>query len=198
MKKLIVTAFCALSLAASATQYSCLSIITNAKRLGKWPALKAWIVAADLKDEWDKANYVSDDYPQYAAITNALVTGGVLTNAEVLELLATSKDTAIPDNALRRVYNRDVSTSSGRMKWHGKQTVQIIDTNQWIRITRYEDGTEFTDRAAKPKDKIDTMKKIVAKTNGVPVRLAEARRRWAANKNAGGTTNITVNVRAGQ
>lgn len=197
-KSLLIHVLCFVVLSASATQYSCLSIITESKAIGKWSALKAWISAADLEDEWGKCQYVSDDYPQFSEITNALVASGIVDLEEVMSILSKSADTAVPDNALRRIYENDNKTHSGRKKWHGMMVSQIIDTNKWIRITRYEDGTVFTDSASKPKDKIHTMKKVVAETNGIPVRLASARQRWACNKNSGGVTNVTVNLEAGK
>lgn len=199
MKKMFFAAFAAVSLSSAATQYSCLSIITEAKRLGKWQALKSWIRAADLEDEWGKASYVSDSYPQFPAITNMLVSSGVLTQSDVVSIMTNSVDTAVPDASLRRVYSRDVSNSSGRSKWHGKLVTQVVDTNAWTKTSVYEDGTRFVDRASAPPPKRDPVyNPVVAKTNGVPVRLAEARKRWASVRNSGGVTNVTVILKAGE
>lgn len=182
---------------ASATQYSCLSIISESKKLGKWPALKSWIAAADLEDEWGKCQYVSDTYPQFAAITNALVVSGVVTSVEVAEILAASIDTAMPDDLLMRRYRSDVKTGSGRVQWHGKLVTQIVDTNLWQRTSVYADGTRFVDAATRPATPpAATQRAAVAMTNGIPARLAAARKRWAAAQNT--ASNVTVVVTAGQ
>lgn len=146
MKKLIVIAVCAAALCGSATQYSCLSIITAAKRAGKWEPLKAWISAAGLKDEWDKCSYLSDTYPQYAQITNALVAAGILTEDEIRTVLAASRDTAIPDDMIIRVVSNECATAYGRVKWHGKIVTNVIDTNALTRTQTHEDGFVFVER----------------------------------------------------
>lgn len=131
---------------ASATQYSCLSIITSTKKIGKWDALKAWIASAGLKDEWDKCNYVSDTYPQYVAVTNALVQGGVLTPDEISHVLTESIDPAIPDELIHRVYSHDMSNHMGRVRWHGNVARTHFDTNALVKTTWYADGWEFRER----------------------------------------------------
>ena len=143
MKKLISIAVCAAALCGSATQYSCLSIITAAKQAGKWEPLKAWIVTAGLKDEWDKCSYLSDTYPQYVQITNALVSAGIVTDAEIRTILAASRDTAIPDDMIIRVVSNECATAQGRIKWHGKN---VIDTNALTRTQTHEDGCVFVER----------------------------------------------------
>jgi len=148
MKKLIIAAFACVVLAheVCATQYSCLSIITAAKQAGKWEAVKAWIDAAGLADEWGKCHYVSDDYPQYATITNALVAAGVATDAEIKAILAASVDTAIPDELLNRVYQQDMSSHTGRVRWHGKVVRSVIDTNALTRTQYHTDGWVYTEK----------------------------------------------------
>jgi len=145
MKKTIFTVMFACACAgASATQYSCLSIITEAKAVGKWEALKAWIESAGLSDEWGKCSYVSDTYPQYAATTNALVTSGILTSEEIVGILKKSVDTAIPDSILMALYNREMSSESGRTKWHGKRIRADEDMTNLVQTFTYEDGYRFS------------------------------------------------------
>jgi len=145
MKKYIFIVLCACACASvSATQYSCLSIITEAKAIGKWEALKGWIDAAGLSDEWGKCNYVADTYPQYATITNALVTGGVLTQDEIVGILKKSVDTAMPDATLMALYNRDMSSECGRTKWHGKKVKTDDDMTNLVQTFTYEDGYTFS------------------------------------------------------
>lgn len=130
--------------APAATQYSCLSIITEAKAIGKWDALKGWIDAAGLADEWGKCSYVSDDYPQYAAITNALVAGGILTQEEADGILRKSVDEAVPDAALRALYAREMATEAGRRRWHGRLVRTDEDMTNLVQTFTYEDGYRFS------------------------------------------------------
>lgn len=72
--------------------YSKLAIIVAAKSAGKWDGLKAWIAAAGYTDEWGAAQNLADDYPAFATATNAIVTAGVATDAEVKAILEAARD----------------------------------------------------------------------------------------------------------
>ena len=145
MKKLMIAvALSAAVFQVSATQYSKLSIITAAKAAGKWNALKAWIQQAGYYDEWLVASYLSDEYEQYPAITNAIVSAGVCTAQELAAILTASKDTAIPDTLLNGRYKRDVASETGRVSWHGKRVGgPVEDMERLVQIYTYEDGTKF-------------------------------------------------------
>lgn len=145
MKKLMIAvALSAAVFQVSATQYSKLSIITAAKAAGKWNALKAWIQQAGYYDEWLVASYLSDEYKQYPAITNAIVSAGVCTAQELAAILTASKDTAIPDTLLNGRYKRDVASETGRVSWHGKRVGgPVEDMERLVQIYTYEDGTKF-------------------------------------------------------
>ena len=145
MKKLMIAvALSAAVFQVSATQYSKLSIITAAKAAGKWNALKAWIQQAGYYDEWLVASYLSDEYEQYPAITNAIVSAGVCTAQELAAMLTASKDTAIPDTLLNGRYKRDVASETGRVSWHGKRVGgPVEDMERLVQIYTYEDGTKF-------------------------------------------------------
>ena len=133
------------SIAATATQYSKLSIITEAKALGKWAPLKEWIQQSGYYDEWLVCQYLSDEHPAVPALTNALVASGVLTARELGTILAKSKDTSIPDSVLIGKYSRDVQSESGRTAWHGKRVSWRENTNTLTTVSVYADGTTFTD-----------------------------------------------------
>ena len=155
MKKLatiVLTA--ALCSAASAVQYSKLGIITAAKSAGKWDVLKSWIATAGYTDEWQAAAFFSDQYPQFAQITNAVVASGVATAQEVEAILAAARDTA-PDALLAAAYAHDMQSSSGRARWHGGNPVSEYRTNETTRIIEradiYPDGWEFIDPASRRK-----------------------------------------------
>lgn len=157
MKKLIIILAvftCGVPLAAHATQYSRLGIITAAKSLGKWQHLKAWIQDSGLEDEWLVCSYISDDFPAFAAVTNAVVASGIATPDEVVAILAASRDPALPDDLQQRHYDRAMLTQSGRRDWHGSSTTWI-DTNACIRVWHYEDGYEWTEPWARPKSDIE-------------------------------------------
>ena len=155
MKRLLVIAtIVAVAATAGATQYSRLGVITAAKEMGKWPQLKAWIKAAGYEDEWLVCSYLSDDFPQFSAITNAVVEAGIATQAEVAAILESAKDTALPDTLVNRKYSRAMNSSSGRTAWHGKHTL-TIDTNACLRVWVYEDGYTYTEKWAKPKSEVE-------------------------------------------
>ena len=140
MKKTIVFALCVSALVAGATQYSKLALITAAKQAGRWDALKAWIASADLQDEFQNCVYLSDEYPQFAAITNAIVSSGAATSQEVAAILSASKDPAVADALLRRVYDKGMGSPNGRVKWHGAVTNTVFDTNALVKVQYHADG----------------------------------------------------------
>lgn len=128
---------------ATATQYSKLKIITAAKELQRWDGLKAWIQQSGYYDEWLVCQYLSDEHPAVPALTNALVSSGILTAQELGTILNKSKDTSIPDAVLIGKYTRDVKSESGRVAWHGKRTDWKEDVNTLTVTEIYEDGTKF-------------------------------------------------------
>ena len=155
MKKLAtIVLSAALCSAVFAAQYSKLGIITAAKSAGKWDVLKAWIATAGYTDEWQAAAFFSDQYPQFAQITNAVVASGVATAHEVEAILAAARDTA-PDALLAAAYAHDMQSSSGRARWHGGNPVSEYRTNETTRIIEradiYPDGWEYIDPASRRK-----------------------------------------------
>jgi hypothetical protein len=155
MKKLAtIVLSAALCSAVFAAQYSKLGIITAAKSAGKWDVLKAWIASAGYTDEWQAAAFFSDQYPQFAQITNAVVASGVATAQEVEAILAAARDTA-PDALLAAAYTHDMKTSAGRARWHGGNPVSEYRTNETTRIIErtdiYPDGWEYIDPTSRRK-----------------------------------------------
>ncbi|MGN0833063.1 MAG: hypothetical protein ACI4RD_05385 [Kiritimatiellia bacterium] len=141
MKKfMVVVSVCLAAILAEATQYSKLAVITAAKQAGRWDALKAWIASAGLQDEFQNCVYLSDEYPQFAAITNAIVSSGAATSQEVAAILSASKDPAVADALLRRVYDKDMGSPNGRVKWHGAVTNTVFDTNALVKVQYHADG----------------------------------------------------------
>lgn len=205
MKKvLLVLSVLLVLFAAEATQYSKLRIITLAKERGVWPAVKAVIQEADLAEEWAACQYITDDYPQFVAATNMLVAAGIATAEDIVYILTNSVDEAVPDASLRRVYDKENTTGTGRVKWHGKKIREEVDMTNMVRITTYEDGTVFRDVApvVTPQDAAEAyLRRIAATTNSAPSRLAAARQRLLKTKTDeanGVVSNVTVNVTAGR
>ena len=205
MKKvLLVLSVLLVLFAAEATQYSKLRIITLAKERGVWMAAKAVIQEADLAEEWAACQYITDDYPQFVAATNMLVAAGIATAEDIVYILTNSVDEAVPDASLRRVYDKENTTGTGRVKWHGKKIREEVDMTNMVRITTYEDGTVFRDvaRVVTPQDAAEAyLRRIAATTNSAPSRLAAARQRLLKTKTDeanGVVSNVTVNVTAGR
>lgn len=144
IKLLLSSVICAIVCAVSATQYSCLSIITESKAIGKWDALKSWISSVGVLDEWNKCSYVTDTFPQYATVTNAIVTGGVMTHDELVGILQRSVDTSMNDSVLMSLYRREMSTEGGRTKWHGKRVKAEEDMTNLVQTYTYEDGYKYS------------------------------------------------------
>ena len=200
MKKTIVFALCVSALVAGATQYSKLTLITAAKQAGRWDALKAWIASADLQDEFQNCVYLSDEYPQFAAITNAIVSSGAATSQEVAAILSASKDPAVADALLRRVYDKDMGSPNGRVKWHGAVTNTVFDTNALVKVQYHADGYVHRQSfhsaaamgigerisAAEMKNRIEAQKKAAA----------EAAAKRKADRIALLQTNLTAEVSA--
>ena len=200
MKKTIVFALCVSALVAGATQYSKLALITAAKQAGRWDALKAWIASAGLQDEFQNCVYLSDEYPQFAAITNAIVSSGAATSQEVAAILSASKDPAVADALLRRVYDKDMGSPNGRVKWHGAVTNTVFDTNALVKVQYHADGYVHRQSfhsaaamgigerisAAEMKNRIEAQKKAAA----------EAAAKRKADRIALLQTNLTAEVSA--
>jgi hypothetical protein len=73
-------------------RYSKLKLIVAAKAAGKWADVKAFIQAHDMMDEWNACQFITSDYPAYIAATNAVVSLGVATDAEVKAFMKAAED----------------------------------------------------------------------------------------------------------
>ena len=186
---------------AHATQYSKLAIITSAKALGKWDAVKAWIDAAGYSDEWAACQYLSDVYPQFPAITNAVVASGLMTADELRNVMAASVDTAVPDAMLMLVVSNDCQTAAGRVKWHGKVVgTPVTDTNALTKTYTYADGYVHVERFKTVKA-MGIEQRLSAAERKAAAEAAMAKRKAAKEKKrqkriAALTTNMTAEVSA--
>lgn len=117
--------------------------------------------------------------------TSASDSSGV-NDAELLEMM-------------HKVYAADMKTEAGRVKWHGKLTAQLVDTNALIKVDTYLDGYVVTNnwKLVTPRSAVDALsRKLSATTNGIPAKLAAARQKRVAELNAG-VSNVTVTVEVG-
>ena len=73
-------------------RYSKLKLIVAAKAAGKWADVKAAIQAMDLEDEWQACQFITSDYPAYVAATNAVITRGIASEAEVKAFMRQAED----------------------------------------------------------------------------------------------------------
>ena len=73
-------------------KYSKLKLINAAKAAGKWADVKAAIQAMNLEDEWLACQFITSDYPAYVAATNAVITRGIASEAEVKAFMRQAED----------------------------------------------------------------------------------------------------------
>lgn len=73
-------------------RYSKLKLIVAAKAAGKWADVKTAITAMGLEDEWQACQFIASDYPAYVAATNAVITQGIATEAEVKAFMSQAED----------------------------------------------------------------------------------------------------------
>lgn len=169
MKKIVfVVSVCLASMFAGATQYSKLALITAAKQAGRWADLKGWIVSAGLMDEFQNCVYLSDEYPQFTTITNAIVAAGAASSSEISAILKASNDPAVADHLLRRAYDSDMGSESGRKRWHGAVTNTVFDTNALVKVQIHADGYRHTEPYH------------VARPRSIDERISEAERKARA------------------
>jgi hypothetical protein len=140
MKNALATLLALITISASAAQYSKLALVMAAKSAGKWGDLKSFIASAGLVDEWQACDYLSDEFPQFTQITNAVVSSGLATAAEVSALLEAARDPAVSDALIGRVYSSDMAKADGRIRWHGKIVSTVFDTNNLVKVQTHEDG----------------------------------------------------------
>ena len=69
-----------------------LRLIVNLKKIGKWDAVKMFIKENDLEDEFNAAQFISEDYPGFDGIINLAVRSGLGTRAEIEEIINNSVD----------------------------------------------------------------------------------------------------------
>ena len=81
-----------MAIQATPNRYSKLKIIVAAKSAGKWSAVKEFLSANDLMDEWNACMYIEDGNPYFVQATNAVVAAGIATDEAVKAFLDAAKD----------------------------------------------------------------------------------------------------------
>ena len=184
----------------AATQYSKLSIIVAAKQAGKWQTLKSFIAAHDLEDEWQAASYISDDNQAFISATNAVVSAGIATTAEISAFLDASRDFAVPDELFAKYYARAMSNASERVNWHGKVVTNHFDTTARTKTTTYADGfvwtQPFTSVETRSRDEHISAAERKARRDEARRKAAEAAERKRLDRIALLTTNMEAEVTA--
>ncbi|MBR3086330.1 MAG: hypothetical protein IKH04_08000 [Kiritimatiellae bacterium] len=139
-----VALFAAFSSAAVVpAHYSKLGIVTAARQMGKLEAMNTWIQNAGYWDEWLACQVFSDDYPGFAAITNAVVASGLATAEEIAAVLVASSVEATTERIVLMIEgDRNL-----REKYHGGRIGQYIVENEegrLIRVDLYADSSVWT------------------------------------------------------
>jgi len=60
-----------------------LKLIVALKAAGKWDAVKAFIISAGYEDEWQAAQVLTEEYPQYDVAKQAIIDAGIATAEEI-------------------------------------------------------------------------------------------------------------------
>lgn len=104
---------------------------------------------------------------------------------------------------VNRMYWRDMETSAGRERWHGKRVgTPQLDTNLCIQVWRYADGFAWTNAWTRPKSQMEREAEAAARaaarrkaeferlTNAVPGIVAQI----LADREAASKTNSVTEV----
>ena len=112
-------------------------------------------------------------------------------------LLDATKKLALQKQLAEAALEDALATEEGRLKWHGAYVSETVDLASQTATFTHADGTTYTVAFAVPDLAADVAKAnrklpVAMTTNGVPVKLADARRRRYEEKVVG--TNIVTTV----
>ena len=115
-------------------------------------------------------------------------------------LLDAAKKLALQKQLAEAALEDALATEEGRLKWHGAYVGQTVDLASQTATFTHADGTTYTVAFAVPDLAVDVAKAnrklpVAMTTNGVPVKLADARRRRYQEK-VDSPSNVTVRVSA--
>ena len=112
-------------------------------------------------------------------------------------LLDATKKLALQKQLAEAALEDALATEEGRLAWHGRYVGQTVDLASQTATFTHADGTTYSVKFAAPNLATDVAKAnrklpVAMTTNGVPVKLADARRRRYQEKVVG--TNIVTTV----
>ena len=112
-------------------------------------------------------------------------------------LLDATKKLALQKQLAEAALEDALATEEGRIAWHGRYVGQTVDLASQTATFTHADGTTYSVKFAAPNLAADVAKAnsklpVAMTTNGVPVKLADARRRRYEEKVVG--TNIVTTV----
>ena len=115
-------------------------------------------------------------------------------------LLDAAKKLALQKQLADAALEDALATEEGRLKWHGAYVGQTVDLASQTATFTHADGTTYSVAFAAPNLSADVAKAnrklpVAMTTNGVPVKLADARRRRYQEK-VDSPSNVTVRVSA--
>ena len=115
-------------------------------------------------------------------------------------LLDATKKLALQKQLAEAALEDALATEEGRLKWHGAYVGQTVDLASQTATFTHADGTTYLVKFAVPDLAADVAKAnrklpVAMTTNGVPVKLADARRRRYQEK-VDSPSNVTVRVTA--
>ena len=164
---------------------------THAIPLALAAALAALALPCRADDATAATAETSNLKPETSSVVTTLLADGSTNSWTQADLVAALQ-------LMNRKYHRDVETDAGRKAWHGKIVSTVVDTNALVKVTTYEDGTEFRDpfKVITPVASAQARAaQISVHTNGLPARLAAARLRRATEKAAVSNVTVIVNAR---
>ena len=115
-------------------------------------------------------------------------------------LLDATKKLALQKQLAEAALEDALATEEGRLAWHGRYVGQTVDLASQTATFTHADGTTYSVKFAAPNLAADVAKAnrklpVAMTTNGVPVKLADARRRRYQEK-VDSPSNVTVRVSA--
>ena len=115
-------------------------------------------------------------------------------------LLDAAKKLALQKQLAEAALEDALATEEGRLAWHGRYVGQTVDLASQTATFTHADGTTYSVKFAAPNLATDVAKAnrklpVAMTTNGVPVKLADARRRRYQEK-VDSPSNVTVRVSA--
>ncbi len=174
-----LAAACNCAAAELPAHFSKLGIVTAARQMGKLDAMNAWIQNAGYWDEWLACQVFSDDYPGFAAITNAVVASGLATGEEISAILAASRVEPVKERIVLMIEG----DRAMRERYHGGRIGQYVVENEegrLIRVDLYADRSVWTNGTTTAKGILDDPEAEAKRLAQMAVERERAQAAWDA------------------